>query len=214
MASRDHWRGKQCLKGFYIWLSRFGGAHRQPRSFSAIMTFLIGGILLRDTTPIYYHSASYAREHGELDQFRASYRANIFCKEVIEQAVADHYRNNRLDQTCVRQVLQQFNHERIFYVLANTIRQKETDGRISQDNKAWAKIIPVCEDRDSFGMDRNCYFVIDHTHPGLIDLFLTQIRREYIQTQEKTSILSSLQQKPEQPTASGEKLKNKKEPIR
>ena len=67
MAGRDHWRGKQCLKGFYIWLSRFGGAHRQHRSFSAIMTFLIGGILLRDTTPIYYHSASYAREHGELN---------------------------------------------------------------------------------------------------------------------------------------------------
>ena len=34
--------GKQCLKGFYIWLSRFGGAHRQPRSFSAIITSLIG----------------------------------------------------------------------------------------------------------------------------------------------------------------------------
>ena len=30
------------LKGFYIWLSRFGGAHRQPRSFSAIITSLIG----------------------------------------------------------------------------------------------------------------------------------------------------------------------------
>ena len=41
MAGRDHWRGKQCLKGFYIWLSRFGGAHRQPRSFSAIITSLI-----------------------------------------------------------------------------------------------------------------------------------------------------------------------------
>lgn len=24
---------KQCLKGFYIWLSRFGGAHRQPPLF-------------------------------------------------------------------------------------------------------------------------------------------------------------------------------------
>ena len=42
MAGRDHWWDKQCLKGFYIWLSRFGGAHRQPRSFSAIITSLIG----------------------------------------------------------------------------------------------------------------------------------------------------------------------------
>ena len=34
--------GKIFGKGFYIWLSRFGGAHRQPRSFSAIITSLIG----------------------------------------------------------------------------------------------------------------------------------------------------------------------------
>ena len=72
MAGRDHWRGKQCLKGFYIWLSRFGGAHRQPRSFSAIITSLIGGILLRDTIPVYYHAASYAREKDELDQLQCS----------------------------------------------------------------------------------------------------------------------------------------------
>jgi len=51
MAGRDHWRGKQCLKGFYIWLSRFGGAHRKPRSFSAIITSLIG-IKLRGVTKI------------------------------------------------------------------------------------------------------------------------------------------------------------------
>ena len=51
MAGRDHWWDKQCLKGFYIWLSRFGGAHRKPRSFSAIITSLIG-IKLRGVTKI------------------------------------------------------------------------------------------------------------------------------------------------------------------
>lgn len=131
---------------------------------------------MKDTTPIYFHSATYAHEHGELDQYRASHKANIACKEAIEQAIADNYRDNRLGPACVQQVLQQFDPGRIFYVLANTIRQKEHDGRISRDNKAWAQTIPVCEDKDGFGYDRNVSFVVDRSHPGLMDLFLTQAR--------------------------------------
>lgn len=124
---------------------------------------------MKDTTPIYFHSATYAHEHGELDQYRASHKANIACKEAIEQAIADNYRDNRLGPACVQQVLQQFDPGRIFYVLANTVRQKEHDGRISRDNKAWAQTIPVCEDKDGFGYDRNVY----HIFPALITIALT-----------------------------------------
>ena len=131
---------------------------------------------MKDTTPVYFHSGAYAHEHGELDCYRASYKANIACKEAIEQTIADNYGNNRLDPACVRQVLQHFDYDRIFYVLANTIRQKEYDGRISHDNKAWAQTIPVCEDKDGFGYDRNVSFVVDRSHTGLMDLFLTQAR--------------------------------------
>ena len=42
-----------------------------------------------------------------------------------------------------RTLLQQFDPGRIFYVLANTVRQKDHDGRISRDNKAWAQTVPV-----------------------------------------------------------------------
>ena len=139
---------------------------------------------MKDTTPVYFHSGAYAQEHGELDQYRASRKANMACKEAIEQAIADHYRDNRLDSACVRQVLQQFDYERIFYVLANTIRQKEHDGRISRDNKAWAQTIPVCEDKDGFGYDRNVYSVVDRSHTGLMDLFLTQTREDFKMKQE------------------------------
>ena len=58
---------KSALKGFLFGLAGFAGRIGSPALFSAIITILIGGILLRDTTPIYYHSASYAREHGELN---------------------------------------------------------------------------------------------------------------------------------------------------
>ena len=43
------------------------------------------------TTPVYPHSAAYAREHGELEQYRASNNANLQCKESIEAAVREHF---------------------------------------------------------------------------------------------------------------------------
>lgn len=126
---------------------------------------LIAGIILKEQTSFYTYPGRYASEHGELEQYRASYRANISCKEVIEHSITAHYGNNRLDPACVKQVVEQFGHERVFYVLANTVRQKDFDGRISHDNKAWAKTIPVCEDPDGFGGDRNVYFVVDRPPP-------------------------------------------------
>ena len=32
---------------------------------------------MKDTTQLYIYPASYAHEHGELDQYRASYKASI-----------------------------------------------------------------------------------------------------------------------------------------
>ena len=171
---------------------------------------------MKDTTPIYFYSAAYAHEHGELDQYHASHRANIACKEAIEQAIADNYRDNCLGSSaCVQQVLQQFDPGRIFYVLANTVRQKDYDGRISRDNKAWAQTIPVCEDKDGFGYDRNVCFIVDRCNPGLTDLFLAQARRECVQAQEqKPSVRDSLNKSAGQQAAHSDKPKTKKEQAR
>ena len=51
--------------------------------------------------PVYKHPASYAREHDELAAYRASNQANTACKEAIETAIRDHYRDNRLDTAAV-----------------------------------------------------------------------------------------------------------------
>lgn len=170
---------------------------------------------MKDTTPIYFHSAAYAHEHGELDQYHASHRANIACKEAIEQAIADNYRNNRLGPACVQQVLQQFDPDRVFYVLANTVRQKDHDGRISRDNKAWAQTVLVCEDKDGFGHDRNVYFIVDRCNPGLTDLFLAQARWECAQVREqKPSVRSSLNKNAGQQAENSDRPKMKKEQAR
>ena len=131
---------------------------------------------LRDL-PVYPYPADHARENGELDVYRASFRANVSCKDAIEAAIRDNYRDNRLDTAAVGQVAEQFGQERMLYVLAATVRHFDYDGRISRDNKRWANTIPVYENKDGMDSDRSVQFVVS-SHPGLTDLFLTQARHE------------------------------------
>ena len=136
--------------------------------------------------PVYRYPGSYAHEHGELEQYRASRKANIACAEAIDAAISEHYRNNCLDREAVSQVVEQFGYDRTLYVLANTVRHKEHDGRISRDNKTWARTVPVYENPDAWGNDRNVEFVVDGHNPGLVDLFINAARHEYLLTQPLT----------------------------
>ena len=136
--------------------------------------------------PLYPYSADHARANGELEQYRASRKANIACKEAIEQAIGDHYADNRLDTSAaVRQVADAFGYERMLYVLAVTVRHKDWDGRISDSNKAWAASVPVIEDKSDARTDNNVYMVVSKAHPGLTDLFVREARKA--QTREKES---------------------------
>ena len=47
-----------------------------------------------EITPVYRQSAAYAREHGELDAYRASNKANMQCKEAIVEAIHNNYQDN------------------------------------------------------------------------------------------------------------------------
>ena len=145
-------------------------------------------------TAIYPHSAAYASEHGEMAQYNLSYQSNLSCKETIEQAISDHYGDNRLNtEAAVREVMEKFGAERVQFILANTIQHKDNDGRISRDNKAWAKTIPMPEDSDT---SRHCaYLVVDKVNPGLTDLFTNQVRKA-VQEPEKHSVLQKLKQEP------------------
>lgn len=160
---------------------------------------------LRDL-PVYPYPADHAREQGELDAYRASFRANVSCKDAIEAAIRDNYHDNRLDTAAVGQVAEQFGQERMLYVLAATARHFDYDGRISRDNKRWANTIPAYQNGDGMDGDRSVQFVVS-SHPGLTDLFLTQARREQPLTAdeikaEAARLLGKLQE-PVQPNSPG-----------
>lgn len=160
--------------------------------------------------PVYPYPADHARENGELDAYRASFHANVSCKDAIEAAIRDNYHDNRLDAAAVGQVAEQFGQERMLYVLAATVRHFDYDGRISQDNKRWANTIPAYQNGDGMDSDRSVQFVVG-SHPGLTDLFLTQARHEQRLRQPLTAdeirteaarLLGKLQE-PDQPNSPG-----------
>jgi hypothetical protein len=134
-------------------------------------------------TPLYKYPASYARENNELELYRASHKANIACRDAIDNTIRDNYRDNCLGADSAKQVIAEFGFDRTLYVLANTVKEKDWDGRIDRRNKEWAQTIPIFDDDNGFGDNRNREFVVDRSHPGLLDLSVTQARREYLLSQ-------------------------------
>ena len=136
---------------------------------------------LYDEIPVYRQTGQYAQEHGELNAYSASFRANTACRDAVDKAVAEHYHDWRLDtDAAVRQVADEFGYERMLYVLAFSIRHKSWDGRISRENIRWAESISIIPDISSGGgNDRSVRFLVDKTHPGLLDIFTKAARRDY-----------------------------------
>lgn len=139
-------------------------------------------------SPLYTQSGAYASEHGELDAYRSSNKANLACKEAIYRAIRDSYHDNCLDtKEAVRQVVDAFGYDRTFYILALTVRHMDWDARFSRDNKEWAKTIPVPSDKDAWGDDRTVQYIVSQSHPGLVDLFIDRARKDFLLTQPLTA---------------------------
>lgn len=140
--------------------------------------------------PVYRQTGMYAREHGELDQFRQSNVANIACRAAIEKAISENFDGMRLRADAVAQVLSEFGADRVQFVLANTVQQKSWDGRFSRENKAWAAAFSI-EPDVVMGMDRRVQFIVN-SHPTVLEGFIGLVRKAAIE-QERSSVRSHLQ---------------------
>ena len=120
----------------------------------------------------YPHSAAYAREHGELEQYRASNNVNLQCKESIEAAVREHFDGMYLSHDAAKGVIETYGMERVSMVLSNTIQLQDWDGRYSRRNKEWAKTIP----NDNPETVR-CGYALN-SHPAVLDGFIDLVREE------------------------------------
>ena len=121
--------------------------------------------------PLYVCSLSQAVRSNEGDLWRESYKENCDCARAIEKAINENYHDNRLDD-CVKPIIEQYGFNRVNWVLANTVKQHKEDGRLSEENKKWAKDfhIPI--------EDVNWHFSVE-SHPGLTNLFINDARRAW-----------------------------------
>jgi len=122
---------------------------------------------------VYPYSATEAGKRNELHRWRDSFRMNIACKKAIENAVRQSFDGMHLKEDCVKDIIEQFGFKRTAWVLANTIQQREWDGRFSPANKEWAKRVFIPPDDN-----HNSLFVVN-SHPAVLDGFVNLYRREY-----------------------------------
>ena len=137
-------------------------------------------LLAQRETPLYRQPASYAREHGELEQYRASHKANIACKEAIEAAIRENFDGTHLNEDAVRRTLDAYGPERTSFVLASTVQMKDWDERFSPANKEWAARITVADSEE-----RRCGYTVE-SHPAVLNGFITQTRKELETAREQT----------------------------
>ena len=122
-------------------------------------------------TYLYPYSAADARERNELSLWRESYKANIACRNAIEDAIRQNFDGMNLQPDCLKTVLDEYGYKRTAWVLANTLQMLKWDGRFSPANKQWAEKTHIPAD-----LNHNSDFVI-RSHPAVLDGFINSYRK-------------------------------------
>ena len=123
--------------------------------------------------PLYPWSRKYAEEHRERGLWRESYKENCDCARAIERAISDayDYASYHLNDATAP-IIERYGFDRVNFVLASTVQEKNHDGRFAHDNKDWAGrfYLPADEDRWQSCVD---------SHPVLTNAFLDQVREAW-----------------------------------
>ena len=125
-------------------------------------------------TSVYLKTAKYAHAHNEMLDYRESHRANMECKFAINGAINSNYDGMRLQSGFEDALIDKYGMERVAFIVATTINEREWDGRYSRTNKDWARTIPMSESEDERS---NC---ILNVHPAVLDGFADRIRERQI----------------------------------
>ena len=78
------------------------------------------------------------------------------------------------DGSYTKTIIERFGFERTIYMLANTVRHKEYDGRFSHDIKIWAN--SICEGTLP---EITRQYILDRTNPGILDIVAKRVRKMY-----------------------------------
>ena len=116
----------------------------------------------------YKEEQARAARQRELDRLEHGVRLN--CKNAIESTIAEKFDGFILPRNTADAIVNEYGIACVEFVLANTIRHFDYDGRFSLNNKEWAKGI-VAENE----WQNNDLLL--STHPAVLDGFTNQARR-------------------------------------
>ena len=122
---------------------------------------------------MYPYTAKEARERGELELWRANFRANCACAGAIELAIRRDFDGMHLKDGCAKSVIDQYGYKRVGFVLANTLQEHAYDGRYHEVNKQWSRRIFIPSDGG-----HRLTFVLN-SHPAVLDGFVDLYRKSY-----------------------------------
>ena len=122
-------------------------------------------------TYLYRGSAKEAKSRDELPLWRESHKANVACRNAIEDAIRQNFDGMNLQTDCLKTVLDEYGFKRTEWVLAATLQELNWDGRFSYANKHWAEKIYIPTD-----LIHNSDFVV-RSHPAVLDGFVSFYRK-------------------------------------
>lgn len=141
---------------------------------------------MEDFKEIIYESAVELSLQGKMEQWRESFQENVACADFMKEQIWDNYKNNSLNtQAVLENTAEQFGVERTKMILAHTIEYFSNDGRISNQNKEWAKEVETPHNELNYAYQ----YAIEEQ--GMIDMLARKfqaIEPELVQNQEKQQV--------------------------
>ncbi len=146
-------------------------------------------VAVRRAEPLYMQTAEYALEHGEIAEYRWSMRLNQECKEELDKAIGNNFKDNILNKEFVKGFVEKYGIDRVSNIIASTITQSDWDKRYTDENKEWARTVPLTGDeRSRAGLHLSA-------HPVLVNSVADDIRKEY--EKQKSEIKEEEKEMPE-----------------
>ena len=140
---------------------------------------------MQSKVPLYSYNAKTARERGELDKWRESFRENCACAGGIDILIRENFDGMHMKDGTVEKIVELYGRKRVEHVLANTVQERRGDGRFRPSNREWANSHYIPPDEA-----HNCCFAAQ-SHSTILDGFISNYRRlvmEHGQHEEKQKL--------------------------
>ena len=93
---------------------------------------------MQSKVPLYPYGAKEARERGEIEKWRESFRENCACAGGIDILIRENFDGMHLKSGTVEKIVELYGYKRVEHVLANTVQERRGDGRFRPSNREWA----------------------------------------------------------------------------